>query len=162
MYLLGPWPNAWMTDRSFLQCFSYPGEIRAYIRGDGAYFNTSSRSEKTNITSLGNSLGTLGKIQGVSYDWKGDQFSKKQNLGFIAEDLAEALPQAVSADGKMVNYSAVIPVLVEGVKEMHQIVKAQETALAAKDRQIESLGQRLAALEKTVQALASQQPGGNR
>jgi hypothetical protein len=62
----------------------------------------------------------------------------------------------------MVNYSAVIPVLVEGVKEMHQIVKAQETALAAKDRQIESLGQRLAALEKTVQALASQQPGGNR
>jgi hypothetical protein len=158
--LKAPW-TVYYTDRFFIIGSDGNGSTKFYIRGDGAYWSSSSQRLKTDIVTVQHPLDVLGAINGVYFRWKQSSASSRE-AGFIAEQLATALPEAVDKDRTHVNYSAVIPVLVEGVKEMHQIVKAQETALAAKDRQIESLGHRLAALEKTVQALAGQQPGGSR
>jgi hypothetical protein len=72
-------------------------------------------------------LSLLAHITGVRYNWKGDPHGKP-TLGFIAEDLEKALPEAVD-QGKFVNYDAVIPVLLESIKALNARVEDLEHQL---------------------------------
>ena len=60
----------------------------------------------------------------MSFDWKDEKRDKNQ-LGFIAQDVEEVLPELVKEvetlgtedeSHKVVNYDGVIPVLVEAIK----------------------------------------------
>ncbi|MEL6987982.1 MAG: hypothetical protein AAGK97_09135, partial [Bacteroidota bacterium] len=50
--------------------------------------------------------------------------------GFIAQDVEKIVPEAVSYDEEndvySMNYSAIIPLLVEGMKEQQKMIKAQQ------------------------------------
>ena len=52
------------------------------------------------------------------------------SLGFIAQDVQKVVPEAVSYDAEndvySMNYSAIIPLLVEGMKEQQSMIKAQQ------------------------------------
>ena len=60
------------------------------------------------------------KLKGVNYSWKNDNTSKKQ-AGFLAQEVEEVIPEAVitndSTQNKSLAYSAIIPYLVEAIKE---------------------------------------------
>ena len=59
-------------------------------------------------------------MKGVAFNWKE---SKKPSLGLIAQDVEKVLPQIIETDSngyKTVNYDAIIPILVESVKN-HEI-----------------------------------------
>jgi hypothetical protein len=64
-------------------------------------------------------------LRGVSYDWRQEEYPEKnfehrRQIGFIAQEVKEVLPEVVSQDGEgyySIGYSRIIPVLVEAIKE---------------------------------------------
>ena len=82
---------------------------------------------KKNIVSMKNSLSNILKINGVRYDWRQNefpekQFSDKNQIGFIAQEIEKIFPEMVFTDEKgfkSVDYARLTPVLVEAIKELH-------------------------------------------
>jgi hypothetical protein len=90
------------------------GAIKAYSLE--AY---SSERFKYNIQTLENPLDKLMKLRGVSFDWRD---TGKRDIGFIAEEVGEVLPEVVSydAEGKNIDsmsYQKMTSLLLECVKE---------------------------------------------
>ena len=78
--------------------------------------STSDINLKTNINTVENALDTVSQLRGVSFDWKE---TGKSSYGVIAQELEEVLPELVgTGETKTVNYSGIIGVLVEAIKEL--------------------------------------------
>lgn len=119
---------------------------------------TSDRRMKTGIEALKSPLETVRLLNGVSYKMRADEFPEYnfgagRQLGFIAQDLQEVLPELVAEreNGFLaVNYDGVIPVLVEAVKELDTRQQAntdQAEAIEALQAQNAALLDRLSQLE---------------
>ncbi|MBB4807599.1 hypothetical protein HNP38_002905 [Chryseobacterium defluvii] len=87
---------------------------------------------KTNVKLIENALGKIIKLNGYTYDWKdasqfpGQTLGKGHDVGIIAQEVEKLFPEAVStnAEGyKAVNYSALIPVLIEALKEQQKQIE---------------------------------------
>ena len=106
-------------------------------------FGSSSRSSsssrrsderfKKNIKPLKNSLDNVLKLEGVTYDWRINEFPNekfpdvKQN-GLIAQDVEKVFPNLVETrpDGyKQVDYVMLVPSLIEAIKELKDISDKQ-------------------------------------
>ncbi|MCP4134062.1 MAG: hypothetical protein GY754_24030 [bacterium] len=120
---------------------------------------------KKDITPLTGSLHKLLALQGVSYNWRTDEFkdrkfSTKNDIGFIAQDVEKILPQVVNtgSDGyKAVAYGKVTALLVEAVKEMKLESDSKIVALENENKQLkkqvaslETMNKRILALEKQL------------
>ena len=98
-----------------------------HAKGDITAYSTTTTSDarlKKNVRDLEGSLDKTLKLRGVKFDWI-DENKSKDNLGFIAQEVEEVIPEVVkditNIDGeenKVVNYQAVVPVLVEAIKEL--------------------------------------------
>jgi len=112
-----------------------------YIRNGGVFcdlgvWSGSSKRLKTNIQPIKDALNKVRSLQGVSFDWKADG---KHSIGLIAEDVGEVIPEVVAyeengADAKGVDYSRLVAVLIEAVKEQQKQIdelKATVKSLAA-------------------------------
>lgn len=104
--------------------------------------NLSDRRQKENIRDIEGSLGKILLLKGVKYDWKLEIYppeltrsqkefidkDRKNHLGFIAQDVNEVLPEVVNYDDSTdiygVDYTKLIPVLVEGIKEQQVLIKS--------------------------------------
>jgi hypothetical protein len=95
-----------------------------------AWTTRSSRRFKTNIQPLQGALEKVEQLQGVSYERKADG---KHEIGVVAEDVDEIVPEVVSHDPKTnevqgVDYSRLAALLIEAVKtqqaEIQQMVLA--------------------------------------
>ena len=84
-----------------------------------ASFDINSNSDvnlKTNIKTVENAVETINQLRGVSFDWKE---TGKSSYGVIAQELENVLPELVkTGENKSVNYSGIISVLIEAVKEL--------------------------------------------
>lgn len=85
-----------------------------------SYVTYSDETLKTNINPLDNALDTVKSLRGVSYEWKNDG---KSDIGFIAQEVNEVVPQVVRANRGEGNhygldYARLTAVLVEAVKEL--------------------------------------------
>ncbi len=116
-----------------------------WVDGDtytaGEYFYTSDLTSKSNIQSIDSSIEKLSSIQGISFQWDEEKVAKgsdtRRHMGVIAQEVETVFPELVREDfdgKKAVNYSGLIPVLLEAIKEQQS--------------QIESLEQRIADLEQ--------------
>jgi hypothetical protein len=80
---------------------------------------TSSKRYKENIYTLDNALDKVIRLRGVSYNRKG---SKTQEIGVIAEEIAEIAPELVNFDIEhqpdSVSYGRITALLIEAVKEL--------------------------------------------
>jgi len=84
--------------------------------------STSDIRLKTNIQPIGNPIGKVKQIEGVSFNWKKDD---KPALGVIADQVQEILPELVHGDDpKTVNYNGLIGLLIEAVKEQQTEIEA--------------------------------------
>ncbi|MEM9022611.1 MAG: tail fiber domain-containing protein [Bacteroidota bacterium] len=121
------------------------------------WLTLSDRRLKTNVQPLNNSLEKVLRLDGVTYQYKqsdllssseqpqetdptkvqtmtadGTEIPKEQRLGFIAQDVREVVPEAISTDeyGIMsINYSELIPLLVESSKAQQQQISDLESAV---------------------------------
>lgn len=87
--------------------------------------STSDISLKTNINRIPNALDIAKQLEGVYFDWKD---SGKPSIGVVAQQVEEILPIVVNtgSDGiKRVSYDALIPVLIEAIKELSAKIENQ-------------------------------------
>jgi len=114
--------------------YDYALDVGGRVRAT-AFVPGSDKRWKKDIKPLENALSKVDKLQGVSYQWKTEEypnngFNDKPQIGFIAQDVEPVLPELVSTDEKGfkgVEYDKMTAVLVEAVKEL----KGQNEALKA-------------------------------
>ena len=97
------------------------------------YCSISSRRWKTDIQPIEDALEKVQQLRGVSYVWKEDG---KPNIGLIAEEVAEVIPEVVSfeengQDARAIDYSRLVAVLIEGMKEQQNKIADLEGRLKA-------------------------------
>jgi hypothetical protein len=105
---------------------------------------------KSNITTISDALDKVSQIRGVEFEWNqnaetlGAAIGQEQ-LGVVAQEVESILPQLVttSNDGyKSVDYTKLIAVLVEAVKELQAENKALREELTGRIEKIETVIQR--------------------
>jgi Chaperone of endosialidase len=111
------------------------GAERAYIDAVGQYFQVSDKHQKENIQKIRNALTKVNQISGYTYQFKSDasviEKGEKQVIasGLLAQELELILPESVNKNefGEYhVNYSAVVPLLVEALKEQQEIIEKMQ------------------------------------
>ena len=85
----------------------------------------SSRRLKDNIRSLTGALDKVEQLRSVYFDWK---TTGKHDVGLIAEEVAQVLPEVVSfeangLDASSVDYSRLTAVLVQAIKEQQSEIR---------------------------------------
>lgn len=112
-------------------------------------YNYSDARAKDDVRTLESGLSYVLSLRPVSYKWKHDEkvqsFSSnlddavptvacgpmeddKTQYGFLAQEVEEVIPDAIKTDEeghKMINYTAIIPMLVQAVQELQATVEAQ-------------------------------------
>lgn len=114
-------------------------DVNGGVRCVGAVNTSSDARFKLDIQPLDGALAKITKMRGVSYEWNRAAFPDKgfsdgRQIGFIAQEIAPIVPEVVTEDGQgffSVAYSALVPVLVEAVKEQQQTISELEQRLAA-------------------------------
>jgi len=154
---IGPFPNGPLSAMSFRygpgsdrtrvgigevapqEMLDVNGKVRAMD-----YLTFSDKRLKQDIKPIGDATELISKLEGVTYSFRDDlrkegrELPEGPQIGFIAQDLQKVLPEMVSEDEEgylSVSYRSLIPVLVEGQKELiaendklkASLVEAQET-----------------------------------
>lgn len=96
---------------------------------------TSDLRFKTNITDLSGSLSKLLQLRGVTYNWRTEEFPERAfndrtEIGVIAQEVEKIFPELVNTDKngyKSVQYSHMVPVLLEAIKEQQSIIEGLST-----------------------------------
>jgi hypothetical protein len=88
-------------------------------------------ADKKSITS-GSIIAKIKQLEGINYNWKDDK-NKKLQAGFLAQEIEKVIPEAVitndSTKHKSLAYSAIIPYLVEAIKEQQVQIEKLESKL---------------------------------
>jgi hypothetical protein len=115
------------------------GNARITAVGSGAFSNnlnitsdgtlttaTSDEKFKYNIRPLNYGLETLLQLNPVNFQWiEGEE----EDLGFIAQDVAEIIPEAVNTNWNsdlLFRYESLIPILTKAIQEQQALIKALE------------------------------------
>ena len=94
------------------------------VKGDViAYGSPSDKKYKENIKPIESALDKAMQLQGVTFDWKDSEsiLDIKEDIGFIAQDVQEVLPELVRDSGKgnlSLRYQGITPILLEAIKEL--------------------------------------------
>ncbi len=110
----------------------YKLEIAGSV-GASAFFYTSDKSLKTNISPLSGSLAKVLNLQGVSFNWKE---GGEKSVGLVAQDVEKVYPELVHTNPqsglKSVEYGNLVAPLIEAIKEQQKQIddlKAEVKAL---------------------------------
>ena len=93
---------------------------------------------KSDIKPLNGALSLTKRLKPKSYGWASPSApsngkTSKQEMGFLAQDLEELIPEAVTTDSdgtKLVNYNTIIPVLAGAIQELEATVAALQARIA--------------------------------
>ena len=115
------------------------------FRAIASYISSDERL-KREVRPLESSLEKVSNLQGVSYEWKTDEYpdmglTKGRHIGLIAQKVETVFPELVETDRdgyKSVSYSKLTSVLVEAVKELKVSNEEQHKEIAQQQRLIEA------------------------
>jgi hypothetical protein len=133
----------------------------AHISGNN--YNTSDRRLKRDFSSLSNSLTKLSDLNGYHYFWKDSTMDQTLQTGLVAQEVEAMFPELVKTDDKgfkSVNYTGLIPHLIEAVKELkasvdylqtlNASIKSQNEELRAQAGELDTFRKELDALRSVV------------
>lgn len=105
---------------------SFTGRVTAF-----EFLSLSDRRFKTNITEIENPGELLAKMRGVRFMWRD---LSNNDIGVIAQELQEILPEAVIGDEEFtpklsVAYHKIIPILIEVVKNLQVRIQYLESSV---------------------------------
>jgi hypothetical protein len=91
-------------------------------------------------------------LRGVTFDWRE---TGKHSIGFIAEEVAPVLPEAVeyeaNGDTRGLDYGKLSPLLVEAVKAQERVIAELRQEKARLQERVERQEARLAAIERALE-----------
>ncbi len=98
---------------------------------------TSDQRYKKDIKTVPDALNKVLALRGVNYLWRIDEFPKNNfdttlQLGVIAQEIEKIVPEVVRTDEKgykSVEYSKLVALLIEAVKEQQKIIEQQKAEL---------------------------------
>jgi hypothetical protein len=116
-----------------------------YSTGDVTTFYTSDKNLKKNVERIPDALEKVRWLNGVSFEWDQEKIGNlsfvgpkpDKDIGLIAQDVEKVFPEAVMlrVDGyKAVDYSRLVPVLIEAIKELSYRLNIVEAELEDKYR----------------------------
>jgi len=105
-----------------------------HVDGDVIAYSTtiSDQRLKDNVQTIDNALDKVSSLRGVSYTWNNGNRKGQKDLGLIAQEVEQVLPELVREkempmiDGgtyKTVDYEKIVGVLIEAVKELKQEIE---------------------------------------
>lgn len=124
------------------------GSLESFVLSDGlivhgALTESSSIKAKANIETLEGALDDVTQLRGVSYDWKPDSGGEGRDLGLIAEEVAEVVPEAVTFDENGdpigLRYGHMVGLLVEAVKEQQLLIEEQQAVNDALEARLSAI-----------------------
>lgn len=120
-------------------------------------FNGSDIRLKTNIDTLRYGLQEVLAMRTIKYNWKSEPQGNKE-IGLVAQQIKELIPEVVetardSMGTLMMNYSALIPVLVNAIREQQTQIESLKKEKAGLQDTVQSNEARLDALEARLQEL---------
>jgi len=107
-------------------------DVSGAITADGniTAYASSDKRLKDNITPLTSPLIKISKLGGYEFDWNENQSDfKGHDVGVIAQEIQEVIPEVVTErkDGYLaVRYEKLVPLLIEGIKELTDRVEKLE------------------------------------
>ena len=129
--------------------------------GTTAWSSSSDARLKKDVQTLTGALDKVLKLRGVSFYWKNREelaalkgvpadslvygYDSQKHIGVIAQELEKEYPELVNTDGdgfKSVEYSTLVPILIEAMKEQQAIIDAQNKKieeLEAKAKEVDEL-----------------------
>jgi len=96
---------------------------------------------KSNIVALGPTLISLLQLEAKSYTMKNDA-EQKQKIGLLAQEVQKVFPELVSEDENgmlAVNYQALVPVLINALKELESETSSLESQMSEFEKIIPAL-----------------------
>jgi len=119
--------------------------VNGNILANGITINSDERF-KQNITMIESPLEKILQINGVQYEMRVDEFSQKhfmpgRQMGLLAQNVEKVVPEVVSEiDGyKGVDYAKLIPLLIEGIKELQKQVAASNDEVKQSQKEVAEL-----------------------
>jgi hypothetical protein len=97
---------------------------------------------KKNISPLQNSLKKILLLNGYHYNWKDENADNKLQTGLLAQEVQKLFPELVAENKEgflSVNYSGLIPVMLESIKEQQKQIDAQAKNYDALQKENEKL-----------------------
>lgn len=105
----------------------YSGTV--YVKGDVIAFFTSDAKYKKNVEVIPDPINKINKLRGVSFEWTEDEQKRlniKNDIGVIAQEVERVMPEVTVTrenGDKAVRYEKLIPLLIEGIKELNNKVE---------------------------------------
>lgn len=133
-YTVNTQNHAWYLDGVLDMRLSNAGTLD--VDGDVVAYSTvtsSDRKLKTDIETLDNASEKVSALRGVSFTWSHGKKTGKKDIGLIAQEVEEVVPEIVGEsellDGTMakhVDYPKVVALLIEAHKEQQEVISQLE------------------------------------
>lgn len=113
------------------------------IGGNVGWHNWSDQRLKKDIVRLNteNNLAKIAQLNGVRFRWKDND--SRLNLGLIAQEVKDIVPECVKYDELndifSIEYTMIIPILIEGIKEQKKTIETQQSEIKSLQQQINEL-----------------------
>jgi len=125
---------------------------------DGDFQTASDKSLKSDIKDLDKSLQKINKLSPKTYNYIWNKESKKESVGFLAQDLGKLFPELVSSitqpNGEqtlMVNYIGLIPHLTKGLQEQQETIISNKNRMQDMQHLISQLASKINRLEEQLE-----------
>lgn len=132
-------------------------QVSGKVKSDGINETSDARLKK-NVNAIEGALHKVMEMHGVTYNWKTDEypernFDKTLQFGLIAQELEKVIPELVDTDNegwKSIEYSHIVPVLIEAIKEQQKIIDGQNSTITDLKASLDNMLNRVNIIEKNA------------
>lgn len=120
------------------ESFYIQGTGNAWLQG--TLTQASDARLKQDIRPLVSSLAKLEQLNGYTYNWISQDRDTEEQVGLLAQEVQQFYPQLVKQNERgelSVNYTGLVPVLLEGIKEQQKQIEALKEQNLHQQQQIE-------------------------
>jgi len=117
------------TDGNTFNVYDGAGTLKGYLSSGGTWTNTSDIAFKENIIDIKYGLEDALKLRPVSYITKD---YKEEQIGFIAQDMEQVIPEVVSGKegSKGISYGSLVALCIKAIQDLNAKVEAQAVRIA--------------------------------
>lgn len=140
---------AGLTSSTSKELFRISGNGSVTVNGQ--FTLTSDARLKKNIRPIENIMPKILAMNGKTYNWVEDSKPTETQIGFIAQEVEKIFPELVQTNEtgyKSVNYIALVPVLLEGIKNLQK-------QLDGKTSEINLLKSEMASIKEMINSISA-------